>query len=78
MNIGGIWIFLVIDFTAAADVADDDDDDDVDVDVDTDDNDDDDDNDVNRTKEESSSGKETIVIWVEFHIVLLIHTSSNV
>ena len=32
MNIGGIWIFLVIDFTAAADVADDDDDDDVDVD----------------------------------------------
>ena len=69
MNIGGIWIFLVIDFT----VADDDEDDDED-DVDTDD----DDNDVNRTKEESSSGKETIVIWVEFHIVLLIHTSSNV
>ena len=70
MNIGGIWIFFVIDFTV-----DDDDEDDVD-DVDTDDV--VDDNDVNRTKERSSSGKETIVIWVEYHIVLLIHTSSNV
>ena len=69
MNIGGIWIFLVIDFTA--DVADDDD-------VVNEDDTDDDDNDVNRTKDKSSSEKETIVIWVEYHIVLLIHTSSNV
>ena len=79
MNIGGIWIFFVIDFTVDDDDEDDedDDDDDDDEDVDTDD-DVVDDNDVNRTKERSSSGKETIVIWVEYHIVLLIHTSSNV